>query len=221
MVDLVCYNPTMTIQQAYDKYRVPVNLQLHQLRVAALAQIMMENWTGPSLDETTLVTAALFHDFAKLIGFDLGKRVNDETDAEIAELERDQKWLREKYGKNDHEVTVKICHELGVPQAVVDLLEKKNIRPWDVKIQTIFDSPSFELKILSNCDARISPNGLTTMDERFAEVLQRVDAQSTESTELLPWKIQELLQENIKIELDGIKPEEVDRRAEELRNWEI
>ena len=59
----------MTISSIYTQYNIHPNLQIHMLRVAALAKIIIDNWDGNPLNEKAIIQACLFHDAAKIIKF--------------------------------------------------------------------------------------------------------------------------------------------------------
>jgi len=61
----------MKTKQIYEEYMIPKNLQEHMLRVAALAEVLLENWTKGNIDKSEIIKACLFHDIAKPITPDL------------------------------------------------------------------------------------------------------------------------------------------------------
>ena len=60
----------MKIQKIYDDYKIMPQLQLHQLRVAGVASIIVDNFQE-KLDKDAIVSAALLHDMGNIIKFNL------------------------------------------------------------------------------------------------------------------------------------------------------
>jgi len=54
----------MKVNKIYEDYMVPSNLQKHMLRVAALAEILLEKWVSNNVDKISVINACIFHDIA-------------------------------------------------------------------------------------------------------------------------------------------------------------
>jgi len=59
----------MTIQQIYDHYDIMPSLQLHMLRVTAVAAMIVESFNQP-LDKNNIIKACLLHDMGNIVKFD-------------------------------------------------------------------------------------------------------------------------------------------------------
>ena len=63
----------MLIKDIYKKYLLPRNLQEHMLRVAALSEIILDDWKDGCADAHAITTTCLFHDIAKPLTFEAEK----------------------------------------------------------------------------------------------------------------------------------------------------
>src|SRR6266542_93670 len=104
----------MNVKEAYEKYTIPHNLQKHMLRVAALSQVITENWTGPAIDKTTILFTCLFHDMANIMKFDFSKpSLFEEEEPKVEYWKHVKEMFIEKYGSDLHKATQDIGREIG------------------------------------------------------------------------------------------------------------
>jgi len=162
----------MKTSEIYRKFIIPPNLQEHMLRVCGVAMIIKEHWQSEALDWELIKTACLLHDLGNIVRFDFDK-TGAFLDGDKAKLEYWKKVQREivdKYGTDDHEVTRKILLAVGADKKVIDVISQKSFGN-SVKIRT---SNEWPLKILSYADLRTLPNGIGTLEERIADIKQRM-----------------------------------------------
>ena len=114
----------MKVAEICSKYQIPSNLQQHMLRVTAVAEILTENWIGEKIDKKAIVLACFFHDIAKPMTFDLAKQAQfGMLPDEIAKLEKLQNHLKNKYGVDEHQATVKICEDIGLDPTAAKIVD--------------------------------------------------------------------------------------------------
>src|SRR3989344_3343249 len=112
----------MKITEIYKKYKIPKNLQEHQLKVAAVASTICNNFKQ-KIDKESVITAALLHDMGNIIKFDLGKF------PEFLEPEGIEYWqivqveFRKKDGEYEHDATYKKAEEIGVNKSVFEIIQ--------------------------------------------------------------------------------------------------
>lgn len=158
----------MTAQEAYDAYTIMPNLQLHQLRVAAVASIIVDTFEKP-LDRNEIITACLLHDMGNIIKFDLQRF------PQFLEPEGFEHWnqIREsflsKYGTDEHQATYKIATEIGVSSRSAELLSAIGFTKAHINSQ----HNDFGKKICCYADQRVTPHGISTLQERLDEGLKR------------------------------------------------
>jgi hypothetical protein len=168
----------MTALECYKKYRIYRGLQLHQLRVAAVARTIALTSKEP-LDPEAITRIMLVHDMGNIIKADL---VHFQ---EFLEPEGLEYWqavkgeFRERYGDDEHVATNAICRELGFSDselAIIDNLRFSRTR-W------ILESGSLEQKICKYADLRVSPWGIVPMLARLAEARERYGARPMDAGE--------------------------------------
>jgi phosphohistidine swiveling domain-containing protein len=159
------------ISSIYQAYRIPPNLRLHLLRVAAFGSTICNNWSGDPLDHQTLVTALLLHDIGNIVKADYDRfpGLFPEEMKNINFWKEVQRWVRQKYGDNDINASLAMAKEIGVNCSVLDLMARKLFRR---NAETVV-SDSWELKIAAYADQRVGPHGLLRLEERLEEAKRR------------------------------------------------
>jgi HD domain len=158
---------TRTIQQLYDLYRIPSGLQLHQLRVAAVGKLVAE--AQPQCDVETVITACLLHDMGNIIKFKLDRF------PEFLEPEGYEYWAQvqfeyiAQYGWDEHDATEAICHELKVPDAVMECVHSVGL----TKVHHNLTEGGVASRATNYSDLRVGPRGLLSIAERHADARVR------------------------------------------------
>ena len=162
-----------SILDIYERYRIPIHLRMHMVRVAGVVSLVLSRWNGPRVDAEVCVAAALVHDLGNMVkiridrsenvalfssypeGLQYWKRVHDEAVA--------------RYGCDDARATLAMLDELDVEDAVVSLV---NVHGID-GVENVMRNGSFEAKILVFADHRVAPHGIVSLDERCRDALVR------------------------------------------------
>ena len=153
----------MTIAEIYTKFRIPLILQEHMLRVAGIVKYIEDHWTGPNVNWDSLLKAALLHDLGNMVRFKMDSGLNSQGEEEI------QKEMVAKYGADDHEATRKMLREVEVDPQIVDwILSKSFANTMEIVAEDVWEN-----KILLYADMRVLPNGIGTMRERLDELKRR------------------------------------------------
>lgn len=208
----------MIIQDLYDRFQTPKNLQLHMLRVGALGKVIIDNWNGDAVDTTAILQTCLFHDIAKPLTFDLSKQSQfGMLEADIKRLADWQAHTKRQYGEKEHEAAVAIFMEIGCTQESVSLIDDFE---WKY-LPRLLKEKKMEALISLYCDMRISPTGILSIQERMNELRTRRDdlGWMKDAPEAVP-ALESLLQKNVSIELDSISHESVEKLALELRDYQ-
>lgn len=152
------------ITQIYDEYQIMPQLQLHQLRVAAVAK-QLAHATTIDVEGHSIITACLIHDIANIIKFEL-KRFPEFLEPQGLEYWQGvQKAFIDTYGADEHRASLQIAADMKLPQAVVDLVKGIGFS----EIPTIVKRGSLEEKICCYADQRVGPFGVITIEERLVE----------------------------------------------------
>lgn len=213
------------ITEIYEKYKIPPNLQLHQLRVAGVASLVCDSFDKP-LDKNSIITACLLHDMGNIIKFNF-----DVFPIEFYGTKGRTYWEKvkqefiERYGENEHEATYKIIRELNISEKITYLVKAFGY----VRSQDTLSSEDYELKIASYSDHRAGPHGILSMRQRHDDgrkryVLNkkaRFDKDFFEARVSEWQKIEQQIFEHCKIRPEDITDENINPLVEELKSFEI
>lgn len=161
-------NGVRTAQEIYDEYRIMPSLQLHQLRVAAVAKTLCDDSTR-NVDTHTVILACLFHDMGNIIKSDFVTFPDFLEPEGIAHWQMAKNDFVARYGKNEHAATYAIAREIGLPKNVLGLIKGFGFS----KLEITRDSGSYELKVGEYGDLRVGPHGVLSMDARIGEASPR------------------------------------------------
>ena len=212
-----------TISDIYAEYRVMPNLQLHMLRVASVASLIADNYTEP-LDKNTLIASCLLHDVGNMV------RLQLEVFPEFNEPQGIEYWREvkndyiERYGKDDHLANIKILREIGLSEEIIEIAGGNTPK----LVCKFAKEDNLLLKVEFYADARVSPHGVLSYEDRQAESTKRY-ANVEGSLPALERKQMVDCGKDIEIEIFAkcrIKPEDINDESiktimEELRHFVI
>lgn len=211
------------ILDIYEEYKIMSVLSRHMLRVAAVASMICDNLTEP-VNKKDMVTACLFHDMGNIIKFDLNyfPEFNKPQGLQYWQDVKDE-YIK-KYGTNEHEATLKIMREVGLPSHVVEIVEHMHF----LKLCSYRDGNNLNTKIINYADNRVSPHGVVSYDERLEEAnvryRNRKDAVPDEERRRLVScgkDIEKQIFEKCKIKPEDINDETVKSVIESLKDFVI
>jgi hypothetical protein len=172
--------PKKTIAKIYDEYGVMPQLVMHQLRVAAVAHVIVDAFSGP-LHVEELISACLLHDMANILKFDLSYFPEFLEPQGLAYWEGVKEGWREKYGSDEHAATLAVARKIGVSELTLDYIDAVGFSNA-VENQK---SNVFEKKIAPYADMRVAPHGILSLAERMDDAnrryASRYDEVNTES----------------------------------------
>ena len=162
-----------SIRQIFERFRIIKNLQEHMLRVAAVGQLICDNWNGPRIDKNDIIAALLIHDLGNIVKIDF----DDKAELKLMgnEKKRIDFWKQvkkettDKYGLDDHIVSKKMSEELGVSKRLKFILKNKDFNNNEATV----NSNDWEVKIASYADQRIGPLGVLSLEDRFKDLKER------------------------------------------------
>lgn len=152
----------MNILKIYEKYYLPENLQMHMLRVAACANLILDNWNGNKIDKEAIIRVSLLHDMGNIL-----KIPEDFSDDE--EFRNLRKKYFKIYGTNEHELNMEIGRTEELSEKELFILDGKRSR----KNEQTLNSDSYEIKICAYCDQRVAPDGVVRIRERLEDAKRR------------------------------------------------
>ncbi len=212
------------LHQIYSQYKIMPNLQLHQLRVAAVGQMIAESI--PGFDETKeVVTTCLLHDMGNIIKFNLNYFPEFLEPEGLAYWQKVKDEYIEKYGIDEHHATQSI---------IAELVQSENIKAYAnqvgfTKLEETEGDQSLAKKICAYSDMRVGPHGVISVEERLAEGRKRYagrtdKAIATDRYDVLANTLREVERQvfaKSTIRPEYISDEAVNKKLEELRNFEI
>lgn len=157
-----------TPREIYAAYQIMPSLQLHQLRVAAVAKLLCEGFTKP-INGRDVILACLFHDMGNILKFDLSLFPEFTQPQGVAYWESVKAEYTKKYGEDEHAATQAIMTEIGLPESVMHLMEGVGFS----KVDHVAASDSFEQKIVQYSDLRVGPHRILSLEERIEEGRKR------------------------------------------------
>ena len=158
----------MNITDVYKKYKIMPMLELHQLRVAAVANIICES-INQEVDKENIIKACLLHDMGNIIKFKLGKIPEAVEPLGIEYWQEVQNSYINKYGKDEHQATLDIINELGQDNLIYDLVNCVGFHT----AKENRESNDFNRKICAYADMRVTPYGVTSLQERLDNLKER------------------------------------------------
>lgn len=152
------------ILEIYKEYKIPPFLQLHMLRVSAVAKIICDSFTEP-LPEEDIIATCLLHDMGNIIkvNFTFFPEAFDPEGVEY--WQKVQEEYKNKYGADEEQATEIIMEELGASRSVLELKGHVGFE----KIPQNEKSSVFTHKICNYADMRVSPHGVVSMMDRIEE----------------------------------------------------
>ncbi len=202
-----------TPREIYTAYKIMPNLQLHQLRVAAVGKVVSDTFTRP-INQNDVVLAGLFHDMGNILKFDFSHFPGFTEPEGIHHWESIKTEYRKKYGPDEHVAHVTIAREIGLPERVISLIDGVGFS----KMERIRDSDSFEQKIVEYGDARVGPHGILALKDRLEEGRTRYNKNPNQDVPRSPEEFEKIVLAAAEIESQifaqtRIRPEDVDDAA--------
>ena len=214
----------MKITEIYKKYKIPKNLQEHQLKVAAVASTICDNFKQ-KIDKKSVITAALLHDMGNIIKFDLGKFPEFLEPEGIEYWQQVKEEFRKKYGEDEHDATYKIAEEIGVNKSVFEIIQGYGFS----KYEQTYKNPKMEVKIAAYSDHRVTPYGIASLQARIDDLKKRYSPEESPSKEaeyyhkssLFAKKVEKQIFENCKIKPEDIIDKNVNPLIKKLKDFDI
>lgn len=164
-----------TTRDIYERFRVPPWLQLHQLRVAAVAA-MTAKAQRSSVDMDLIVRTGLLHDIGAIVKFDFSFNTHSDLQAlcppdDVLHWSAVQAEVRKRYGSREHEASRAMLKEIGLAdvQEVFDAMGIQNI-------PRVLAGGFAEAQIAQYGDMRVGPHGVLSIADRVADVSKRYAA---------------------------------------------
>lgn len=215
----------MKIADIYSEYTIMPSLQLHMLRVSAVAKFICVN-TTVSVNTPHILSACLLHDMGNILKFNL------DLFPEFLQPEGKDYWqgvkdsFQKKYGPDEHEATIQIAKELGVENRVIDLIDAFQ---FSLAVKNN-ENPDIEKKICAYADMRVEPHNIVSLKDRLKDGRKRfkLNKKNIKNDEQFYNTMAESLQHietelfsNSAIQPSDITTDKVERYIVNLRQFDI
>jgi hypothetical protein len=140
--------------------------------VAHVVRVIRDHWNGEMLDWEFIIQAALLHDIGNIVKFDF-ERHPEFLGTEAANVEHwktVQQNIIIRYGKDDHLASGAMLKELGVSRELTSIIQDKSFS----NAIEVAQGNDWNAKILLYADMRVMPHGVTSLEERLADVRNRM-----------------------------------------------
>lgn len=171
---------TKTIQEIYTTYIIPPNVVRHMKQVAAVGMFCISNWTGPQLDNTSLIEALLLHDLGNIIKFK--QPFMGELTENLEYWIKVQEEYKQKYGNDVHHATISILKDIHVLPSCINIVEGMKTIAMEHNIVNMW-----EAKIGDFCDTCVTPQGIEGFDARVQDLVTRYNLDE-KSQKVQNWK---------------------------------
>ncbi len=157
-----------TPREIYAQYTIMPSLQLHQLRVAAVAKMICDNLMR-EIDVRMVLLECLFHDMGNIVKSDL------DYFPDFVQPEGKEYWesvkadFIQRYGVEQHAANAAIAREVGLPEQVIWMMNASGFS----HMTDIAATGSLELKVCQYADLRVAPHGVVALEERLADFSRR------------------------------------------------
>ena len=162
----------LTYSKIYESINIFSSIQLHQLRVAKVAK-QIASMVSKDVDVDLLVAGSLLHDMGNIVKIDFNSSLAkeflrfDEHDADYWNGVKEEHV--KEYGDWSHDATSNILKKLEVEKVIVDLID---FASWQ-HIDEVIKSDDIHAKILAYSDYRVIPSGVSSLDDRLADLKKR------------------------------------------------
>lgn len=216
------------VRDIYRKYKIMLSLQLHMLRCAAVAKLVIDNFEVDLDDEREIITAVLLHDMGNIIKFDLSLYPEFLEPKGLKYWQKVQQEFREKYGRDEHSANVEIINEIGVSNRVKEIVKSIG---FSKSLENSLHN-DYSKKIATYSDYRVAPYGITSLEERELEGKERYANRinkdlynKSEKKFRKYFEASKLIEKQIsarsRISPEEIKDESVDGIIEELKDFKL
>ena len=144
------------------------NLQLHQVRVAAVAKLVCDRFTKP-IGTNDVVLECLFHDMGNIVKFGLAYFPEFVQPEGLEYWESVQADFIKRYSSEQHAVNAAIAHEIGLSAEIIDIMNASGFS----RVGNILETGSIELKVCQYADLRVGPHAIVSLEERLTDFSRR------------------------------------------------
>jgi hypothetical protein len=161
----------MNILTIYEQCKIPENLQLHMLRVAAVGKIICDHSSIQSIDSNLIIKTLLLHDMGNIIKFNFSNTsmFSQEDRAKVDSYKTTQAEFMRKYGNDADVATIQIIKEITSDERIIELCKNCHGEMAHKYVNGEF----WNERISYYADMRSGLNGILSVDQRFDDLKNR------------------------------------------------
>jgi hypothetical protein len=202
------------ITDIYTKYKIPPNLQRHQLEVTAVGRYICDHWSGDAVDRDKITQALLLHDMGNILKFK--RPFLGELEPQAAYWESVQEEFKTKYGDDVHTATDAIVTEVTTDPDV-----RACVHALDSNYLTEHGYPNLEIKICNYADMCVAPEGIVGFEARMQDLKERYGL-SDEKVHLLRRRINAAeIEKYVSVDLSKLSEVDFSQEIELLKLYSI
>lgn len=204
----------MNVLSIYEQYKIPKNLQLHMLRVAAVGKIICDHASIQSIDPNLIIKTLLLHDMGNIIKFNFRNTsmFSPEDSTKIESYKTTQTEFVSKYGSDADVATLQIIKEITSDEQIFELCKNCHGQMAYRYVSGEF----WKEKICYYADMRIGLHGILSVDERFEDLNQRYPHEIEKlehyhkACKIIETRIQDMCDQNLQMLDDAMLESEFD-----------
>ncbi len=217
------------IQDIYDHYLVPSNLQKHMLWTAGIGDIITKSWQDSQnkIKAQDVITALLVHDLANIVKFDLSFKLATPMDPSrsLNEWRQIQEKFKARYGLKADQANLAAAKELGLSKQIINLLDDHHFK----SIPKVIKNQNCGHQITLYADLRIAPTGIVSIKDRVIDLKNRYQAVDADWQDETVFKnrlknclnLEQEINQRTKVDITKIKQDELNQIAKNLRSFPI
>ena len=211
------------ILDIYEEYKIMPALQMHMLRVAAVASMICDSIDVP-VNKKDIITACLLHDMGNILKFKLDAFPEFLQPNGLEYWQKVKDEYLEKYSSNEYAASIEIAREINVSDRVLELIESISF----LGASNNAKGDNFGKKIMEYCDNRVDPFGVVSLEKRLIDLRTRYAHRDLERGpsfrevfEKSVRQMEEQIFSHCKIKPEDINNETVAPIIEELKDFMI
>lgn len=204
MLGELLYTANMIVTQIYKKFDIPINLQQHMLRVAAVSQIICDSSPPIDINRDVIVKTCLLHDMGNIIKMDFAYQhfFIKSDQKKIDQYKQIQTSFTSKYGSDADKATWEIIKKITQNSNILNLFANSH----GEHTPEFINGDYWDRKILYYSDMRVGPFGVTAVNQRFGDLKKRYprERKNLKRYQQQCLEIEQQLQAIVKIDLNKI-----------------
>lgn len=197
------------ITDIYTHYKIPPNLQRHQLEVTAVGRYVCDHWRGDPVDRDKITRVLLLHDMGNILKFK--RPFLGELEPQATYWESVQEDFQSRYGNDENAATYAICEEIGIDREIINA----------IKEISSYRFPDLESRISNYADMCVSPEGIVGFEKRMVDLKKRYGSADFSAKNDSRRQNATVIAQNVDVDLSHLSDVDFSAEIESLRHYSI